>query len=206
MAGNLAISLGVLMGRIRRLPAILWRWEARIKGVEFGGECDFEGRPILSRSADGRIHFGNGVRLSSAARSTTLGAFQPCVIRAISAGAQVIIGARVGMSSTVICAGKSIEIGEDTIFGAGAMVVDNDFHVPAGEFSWSNDCEVPGKIAKPVKIGRGVFIGARAIVLKGVTIGDRAVIGAGAVVTKDVPAGYTAVGNPARSFAPRASS
>jgi len=41
-----------------------------------------------------------------------------------------------------------------------------------------------------------VFIGARAIVLKGVTIGDRAVIGAGAVVTKDVPAFHLAVGNP----------
>jgi acetyltransferase-like isoleucine patch superfamily enzyme len=43
-----------------------------------------------------------------------------------------------------------------------------------------------------------VFIGARAIVLKGVTIGDRAVVGAGAVVTKPVPPRHFAVGNPAR--------
>jgi acetyltransferase-like isoleucine patch superfamily enzyme len=205
MAGNVAISLGVLIGRIRRWPAVLWRLEARIKGVEFGGTCVFDGRPILSRSADGRIFFGDGVRVASGVRSTTLGGFQPCVIRALSAGAQVIIGPRVGMSSTVICAGRSIEVGEGTIFGAGAMVVDNDFHVPEGEFFWSDNSEISGAIAKPVKIGRGVFIGARAIVLKGVTIGDRAVIGAGAVVTKDVPAGHTAVGNPARSFAPRVS-
>jgi acetyltransferase-like isoleucine patch superfamily enzyme len=121
----------------------------------------------------------------------------------ISAGAQVIVGARVGMSSTVICAGKLIEVGEGTIFGAGAMVVDNDFHIPQGEWDWSYNSELSGKIAKPVKIGRGVFVGARAIVLKGVTIGDRAIIGAGAVVTKDVPAGHTAVGNPARTFAPQ---
>jgi len=53
-----------------------------------------------------------------------------------------------------------------------------------------------------IKIGRGVFIGARAIVLKGVTIGDRAVIGAAAVITKDVPAGHVAAGNPARVFPP----
>jgi acetyltransferase-like isoleucine patch superfamily enzyme len=45
-----------------------------------------------------------------------------------------------------------------------------------------------------VIIGRGVFIGARAIILKGVTIGDRAIVGAGAMVTKDVPAGRIVVG------------
>jgi acetyltransferase-like isoleucine patch superfamily enzyme len=43
-----------------------------------------------------------------------------------------------------------------------------------------------------------VFIGARAIVLKGVTIGERAMVGAGAVVTKPVPPRHFAVGNPAR--------
>jgi acetyltransferase-like isoleucine patch superfamily enzyme len=47
-----------------------------------------------------------------------------------------------------------------------------------------------------------VFVGARAIILKGVTIGDRAVIGAGAVVSKDVPAGHIAAGNPAKTFNP----
>ena len=52
--------------------------------------------------------------------------------------------------------------------------------------------------AQPITIGRGVFIGARAIVLKSVTIGDRAIIGAGAVVTCNVPARHIAVGNPAQ--------
>ena len=54
---------------------------------------------------------------------------------------------------------------------------------------------------QPVVIGRGVFIGARAIILKGVTIGDRAIVGAGAVVARDVPARHIAVGNPARVIA-----
>jgi acetyltransferase-like isoleucine patch superfamily enzyme len=103
-----------------------------------------------------------------------------------------------------LCAGAAIEVGEGTIFGSGAMVIDNDFHVPVGEWDWSNDSAVCGTIARPIKIGRGVFIGARAIVLKGVTIGDRAVIGAAAVVTKDVPAGHIAAGNPARVFPPSA--
>jgi acetyltransferase-like isoleucine patch superfamily enzyme len=75
------------------------------------------------------------------------------------------------------------------------MIFDNDFHSPFGEWSWGD--ATPDN-PKPVLIGRGVFIGTRAIILKGVTIGDRARVGAGAVVTKDVPAGRTAGGNPAR--------
>ena len=43
-----------------------------------------------------------------------------------------------------------------------------------------------------------MFIGARAIILKGVNIGNGVIIGAGTVVVHDVPAGAKAVGNPAR--------
>ncbi len=50
----------------------------------------------------------------------------------------------------------------------------------------------------PVAIGDDVWIGMRAIVLKGVTIGDGAIVGAGAVLTADVPAGAVFAGNPAR--------
>jgi acetyltransferase-like isoleucine patch superfamily enzyme len=52
----------------------------------------------------------------------------------------------------------------------------------------------------PIRIGRGVFVGARSIVLKGVTIGDGAVVGAGSVVTSDVPAHTLVAGNPAKEL------
>ena len=49
-----------------------------------------------------------------------------------------------------------------------------------------------------VTIGDRVWIGEKAIVLKGVTIGRGSVIGAGAVVTKSIPEWSIAVGSPAR--------
>jgi acetyltransferase-like isoleucine patch superfamily enzyme len=120
------------------------------------------------------------------------------VLRTLAAGAVLEIGRGCGLSGAVVCAAREVSIGEGTILGSGAMVIDNDFHEPAGEFEWG---DISPANARPVRIGRGCFIGARAIVLKGVTIGDRALIGAGAVVAKDVPAGATAVGNPARVLA-----
>ena len=52
--------------------------------------------------------------------------------------------------------------------------------------------------SSPVIIKKGVWIGARSIVLKGVTIGEGAVIGSGSVVTKDIPPYTINAGNPAR--------
>lgn len=48
-------------------------------------------------------------------------------------------------------------------------------------------------IFEPVIIGKDVWIGVGARILKGVTVGDHSIIAANAVVTKDVPA-YAIVG------------
>lgn len=51
---------------------------------------------------------------------------------------------------------------------------------------------------KPVRIGEGVWIGSRAVILPGVTIGHGAVVAAGAVVVKDVTANSVVAGVPAK--------
>jgi maltose O-acetyltransferase len=52
--------------------------------------------------------------------------------------------------------------------------------------------------AKPVNIGRNVWLGGASVICPGVTIGDNSVIGAGSVVVRDIAANRVAVGNPCR--------
>lgn len=51
---------------------------------------------------------------------------------------------------------------------------------------------------KPITIGNGCWIGARATILPGVTLGDGCIVSAGAVVSNDVPPNKIVAGNPAR--------
>jgi acetyltransferase-like isoleucine patch superfamily enzyme len=192
---TLAESAGVLVNGLRRNVSQFWKWEARLRGVKVLGRLDLAGRPVISVAHGSQMVLGDGVSLFSAMRSNPLGCFQPCVLRTLAAGAELRLDRGVGMSGAVLCASRAIHIGEGTILGAGAMILDNDFHQPGENWGWKLDYMTG---AQPVCLGRGVFVGARAIILKGVTIGDRAVIGAGAVVVRDVPAGMVAAGNPAR--------
>lgn len=187
-------SAGVALSRVRASIGELWRFEAKLRGATFEGTSWFEGRPIIGVAPHSRLILGSGLRLASATRSNGLGCFQPCVLRTIAEGAELVLESNVGLSGTVVCAGNSIWIGEGTIAGTGAMILDNDFHRFDPEHGWVTEYV---KNSRPVRIGRHVFIGARAIILKGVTIGDRAVIGAGAVVTRDVPPDHIVAGNPA---------
>ncbi len=60
-------------------------------------------------------------------------------------------------------------------------------------------------ISRPVWVGDGVFIGARALILGGVTIGDNSVVGAGSIVTRDVASNCVVAGIPARTIRQRVS-
>jgi acetyltransferase-like isoleucine patch superfamily enzyme len=197
---NSAHALGRFVSWLRSCPSHLWRAEAAFKGVTCGKDVLFLGRPLISVASDSQFVLSDGVRINSGLRSNPLGCFQPSVLRTLAPNAELRLAPRVGISATIICAGKQITIGEDTIIGAGAMLLDNDFHALRPDGTWRNEY-VEG--ARAIKVGRSVFIGARAIILKGVEIGDRAIIGAGAVVTCNVPAGAIFAGNPAREVGKR---
>lgn len=121
---------------------------------------------------------------------------------------QIVIGNRVWMSlrGQVISA-TSIEIGSDCIFGRDVYISDTNEHPVDPEvrraqtrahFLQGTPPDRYAAASSPVSIGDGVWVGERAIILKGVTIGRDSVVAAGSVVTKDVPARSVVAGNPAR--------
>lgn len=196
-------TLGSLISSGRKCLAGLWRLEARLKGCSLGRHVRFGGRPLISVARNSRLSLGDQVQISSALRENPLACFQPTVLRTLCPGAELTLERKVGVSGSVLCAASAIRVGEGTLIGSGVVILDTDFHHLDQNGQWD---ENPARDARAVRIGRFVFIGARAIILKGVTIGDGAVIGAGAVVTKNVPAGHLAVGNPARILSQKESS
>lgn len=55
-----------------------------------------------------------------------------------------------------------------------------------------------GCYARPVHIGRNVWLGGDVKILSGVSIGDNTIVGAGSIVTKDIPSDVIVAGNPCR--------
>jgi acetyltransferase-like isoleucine patch superfamily enzyme len=192
---NSSRLIGDVFAWVRSLPSALWRAEASFKGVQCGRKLVFLGRPLLSVAPNSTFVLSDGVRINSALRSNPMGCFQPSVLRTLAPGAELRLDPRVGISAAVLCAGRKITVGSGTIIGAGAMLLDNDFHASNPDGTWRTEHQ---EGARPIHIGRCVFIGSRAIILKGVTVGDSAIIGAGAVVTRDVPPFAIVAGNPAR--------
>lgn len=84
-----------------------------------------------------------------------------------------------------------ISIGEGSMIGYGCVL-----HTSTHDYNdnpmWTK------RIDRPIKIGKHVWIGTKAIILNGVIIEDYAVIGAGSVISKNVPKGAIVSGNPAR--------
>jgi len=92
----------------------------------------------------------------------------------------------------VICE-TSITIGSDALIGTNVEICDSDFHGVDIARRRGNQ-----HATAPVQVGRNVWIGSNAKILKGVTIGDNSVIANGAIVTRDIPANVVAIGAPAR--------
>lgn len=131
-------------------------------------------RPGASFHVGGRVALQRGLRIVVDSGTLTIGP-----------------GTNVNGLGTKILVAESVTIGAGCTFSWDVQILDNDFHALTVD-------GVKQPSVAPVVIGDRVWVGTRAVVLKGVTIGDGAVVAAGAVVTKDVPAGAIVAGIPAK--------
>lgn len=154
----------------------------------------------LDVPADGHVAIGAIVREP---RSISLGPFVS-IGRGVELnpqGGTITLGAHVSLQNGCV------------LYGAGGISIDSDTRVANGCMLISfnhvfSDTDTPircqGITAEGIRIGRDVWLGARATILDGVSVGDGAIVAAGAVVTRDVDP-YTVVGGvPAKYIGQRA--
>lgn len=106
------------------------------------------------------------------------GSFEAGVRLEVYQGATLFIGKGTYFNRNVhVVVAQSVSIGRGVKIGWDVVIMDTDLHGQSGH---------PAR-TKPVVIDDDVWIGCRALILKGVHIGKGAIVAAGAVVTKDVP-------------------
>ncbi|MFM7489683.1 MAG: DapH/DapD/GlmU-related protein [Actinomycetota bacterium] len=88
----------------------------------------------------------------------------------------------------------SIEIGDDVWTGHNVYITDQNH----GYEDVDRPISVQAMPEKPVRIGRGSWLGYGTVVLPGADIGEHVVVGANSVVTGVIPSFSVAVGSPAR--------
>ncbi|MGI4790067.1 MAG: acyltransferase [Janthinobacterium lividum] len=164
----------------RRLRLIYFR--ARYARAQFGAGCDIRPGLCLNMSEAAEIVFGSKCVLD---RGMTLEAAGSLIV-----GNQTIFG-----HHCTLAAKQSIVIGDDCLIAEMVSIRDHDHR-----FDMALDVPIrdQGFDCRPIRIGRNVWIGGKATIVKGVTIGDNAIVGANSVVTHDIPANAIAVGAPAR--------
>jgi len=179
---GLAIKTGLAL-----LRGYYYRAKFRLLGRRFIAGRFFQVTGRLDVRGPGTVIFGDYCMVVSTRR-------YPATPYTHARDAVIRFGDRVMLGSTRLGCQKSIEVGD----GAGlaeCQVMDSDFHsVAVSDTPHYNSSGVP----RPVSIGRNVWVGTQAIVLKGVKIGENSVVSAGAVVARNVPANVVVFGNPAR--------
>ncbi len=164
---------------IRRIRLIRYRLVYRQASIGYG--CDLRSRLHICVGINAELFIGQSCILD---RDMTIETHGILII-----GDRVIFG-----HHCTIGVREKVEIGEDTMIGELVSIRDHDHCFE----SLDQPIRTQGMKVSPVKIGRDVWIGGKATVLRGVTIGSHAVVGANAVVTRDVPEHAIVVGVPAR--------
>lgn len=112
---------------------------------------------------------------------------------------RIRIGKGVVLSRGVhIVAFDLVEIGDGTMIGEYSSIRDANHHRENNV-----SLRMATHTARPIRIGKEVWIGRGCAVLGGASIGDYSTAGANSVITHDIPSGETHAGVPARRLVGR---
>lgn len=115
--------------------------------------------------------------------------------------ADAFLGSRTNLSvgaKTFINYGCFFDLAAPTVIGERCDIGYQVMFITSTHANGDHDRRAGDVVAKEIRVGSGVWIGARATILPGVSIGNGCVIGAGALVLTDCEEDTTYVGVPAR--------
>lgn len=198
--------MGVLnaASQLFRIPVLALHRRRLARHARFGPGFVFTPRTrIVNHASPDRVRFGRSVSL--------LDGELTCY-----RGGEIVIGDYSWMSLRgQIISTSSVTIGRYCIIARDVYISDTNEHpLDAGirrreTLDYVERGVIPDRSTSssaPVSIGDDVWIGERAIILRGVAIGDRSIVAAGSVVTRSVPPDTIVAGNPARPIKQLASS
>jgi len=171
-------------------------YDFRILLYELLTDGEIEGTPQKMQpcifTGQGKVIFGSNVVLGYCPSPYYWNTY--CYFDTRSKNSIIKIGSNVITNNNFsCCALGELTIGESTLIGPNVVIMDFDGH-NIDPTCRNSGCGRQGNIL----IGKNVWIGSNALVLKGVTIGDNSVIAAGSVVVKSIPPNVVAAGNPCR--------
>lgn len=164
--------------------------------VKYGKNLLLKGVPVIFNKKGAELNIGKDCVIKSSFLSNLVGLYSRTIIVTRTPEAKINIGDNVGISGATIYARKGITIGDNTMIGGNAKILDNDFHPIEIEARLADDKSKIG--TREVVIGKNCFIGCNSLILKGTVLGDGCVVGAGAVVSGKFEDNCVIAGNPAR--------
>jgi acetyltransferase-like isoleucine patch superfamily enzyme len=180
-----------------RVPALWQRMMQAHYRASFIGQCQSVGKDMLVKGPfrirnAGQIHIGDSCIIdSSKERPLCLDIGGEAVLR---------IGDGVYLNEGIhIVCNIAVTIGSRCLIASDVGIMDDDGHPVNWQERHNHWPTKPeDRLGAPVVIDDNVWIGTRAMILKGVHIGTGSVVGAGAIVTHSVPERTLVAGVPAR--------
>lgn len=147
---------------------------------------------ILNLSKYGKINIGNNCLIGRS--KTGYHAGMPFYTTILNDGthSNVCIGNNCRINGAYIHAKETILIGDNCVIASGVNIIDSNGHE-----TLSLNRTVGRDTPRNITIGKNVWIGINATILKGTSIGDNSIVSAGSIVKGNFPCNCIIAGNPA---------